>query len=224
MDLKSNALTTRPSWCTYRSRPQTLLHTRPRSRPVPHPPDPQAAAAAAAAPPPAFISSAGGRRERTVARAGGPVRLLQERRAGRNRRGEAVTASGLRPSLSRDRAAAPPLRRTFCGSWGPSGRGKRGGRNARGFGGAGPCLRGEGRAAGTQREPGSSRTTFGARARRPGRCQAPRRQGEAGGARSRPAAGPTRAATPRPWFLPFLDGAAGWDASWQVLLGKVGAM
>lgn len=86
-----------------------------------------------------------------------------------------------------------------------------------------PEGRGQGR-----RHPARARVVShhlrGARGRRPGRCQAPRRQGEAGGARSRPAAGPTRAATPRPWFLPFLDGAAGWDASWQVLLGKVGAM
>lgn len=221
MDLKSNALTTRPSWCTYRSRPQTLLHTRPRSRrsrtpPTLRPPPPPRP------PRPSFPAPEGAESALWRARAA-PFGCFR-------RGGRAGTGEG---RLSPPRACAPhsagtgppphPSAAPLAGA-GARAEGENGEGNARGFGGAGPCLRGEGRAAGTQREPGSSRTTFGARARRPGRCQAPRRQGEAGGARSRPAAGPTRAATPRPWFLPFLDGAAGWDASWQVLLGKVGAM
>ncbi|XP_058692873.1 laforin-like [Poecile atricapillus] len=37
LDLKSNALTTRPSWCRYRDGSQPFLHPRPRSLPPPGP-------------------------------------------------------------------------------------------------------------------------------------------------------------------------------------------
>lgn len=140
LDLKSNALTTRPSWCTYRNRPQTLLHTRPRSPPVPHPADPQAAAAAL--PPRLHCQRRRAQSEQYAARgrprSAASGEASQARRMGGGGQVEPVTASGLRPSRSRDLAAASPLRRAFSGRRGPSGRGKRRGRNAGGFGGAGP--------------------------------------------------------------------------------------
>lgn len=164
-------------------------------------------------------------------RAGGPVRLLQERRARPGGWGGEGKWSPSPPRACAPRVAgtwrpphpyAVPLAGAEARAEGGSGEAAtREGLEARGRGGAAP----EGRAQG-RRHPTRARVallrcrgTGKAAGRLPGAAQA----GGTGGARSRPAAGLSQAAPPRPWFL-FLDGSACWDASWQVLLGRVGAI
>lgn len=84
LDLKSNALTTRPSWCRYRDGSQPLLHSWPHSRQPPGTPATLGGAPSHLPPPPLpparLYSLRGGRRAHGARRAGG---LSRRREAGR---------------------------------------------------------------------------------------------------------------------------------------------
>ncbi|XP_050828975.1 translation initiation factor IF-2-like [Serinus canaria] len=107
LDLKSNALTTRPSWCRYLAGSQPFLHSWPGSQPPPGPPATLEGApsrpptAAAPSRPPLFPA-----RRAPSARGGARGRPLPAAEGGRARPGgERCRGPGPRPSRA-DRPAA----------------------------------------------------------------------------------------------------------------------